>query len=113
MREPLDLDYAAAGWLLSPWGRVRAVRGIDRLAADARTLGASVWWDCSDGARAGYCVIGRREIVLAAWLFWCSPYLIRRCLGEELAHIVVGPSEERAAGWRERRYGELVYPAFV
>lgn len=112
MIQPFALDYARAGWLRSPWGTVRHIRGIDRLAADTLYAGASVWWDTADGAQAGRAIVSSRQIVLAAWLFPLVPFIVRRVWAEELAHVHVGLSDAKAVEWRQR-YGDLLEPVRV
>lgn len=108
---PLDLDLAAAGYLRSPSGQVREIQGLGQLAEDARTLGLAAEWQALGPRRPGYCRWRDGVIVLADWLYgsWW-PFFIRRVIAEEVAHAVVGPSEDAARLWALRRYGELIEP---
>jgi hypothetical protein len=38
------------------------------------------------------------------------PWVIRRVLGEEMGHAIVGPNDDRAKEWAWCRYGGLVEP---
>lgn len=105
---PLDLDLARAGYLRLPDGAQHHVLGLDRIAADTDALGARVWWADLPGDHPGFCHCESRQILLAPWLFDGDPVQLRSVWTEELAHVVVGPSEEKALEWQRRRYGELL-----
>ncbi len=106
---PVDLDYASAGYLRSPDGRhLRAIRGLDIIARDLRAAGATVEWGPWTMRDAGRCCCSGRRIVLAPWLWRCWPWFLRLCVAHELGHIVMGPYEQYVDEWEQRVYGELV-----
>jgi hypothetical protein len=67
--------------------------------------GAQVSWASLPGSRSGCCLWKDKHIILAPWLFWCTPWFIRDVWSHELAHCVVGPSQERARAWQQLVYG--------
>lgn len=105
----LDLDWARAGYLRLPDGKLKAVRGIELLAADALRLQTTVFWslDIPDG-KLGYSNRECRGVLLDPRLFLSYPYAFREVFGEELGHIAAGSSDDQARQWAIRRYGELI-----
>lgn len=110
---PIDLDYARCGYLTLPSGRPRPLLSIETLAADAQRLGARLFWADLPPDRAGACDCLQRRIYLARWIAPARGPFLRRVLTNELAHITVGPNEERARWWQWRVYGDLLLPVWM
>lgn len=67
---------------------------------------AEVYWADERESRAGYCRWRERCIVLAPWLWQVRPWVLKSVLAHELAHALVGPSQERARQWQTMVYGD-------
>lgn len=101
----VDLSLALDGYLRSPDGRrTRHVLGLDRIARDTLSAGATVLWADTPNNNAGHCLCDAGVILLAPWLINCRPWFIRDVWSHELAHILVGPSQHRARLWQWLRY---------
>lgn len=107
-RVAVDLSLAEEGYIRAADGRLRWVEGLGRIARDTARLGVRVNWGAPPEGKAGCSYLLAREIVLAQWVMDRPPAFVRDVWSHELGHCVVGPSCERARGWQQVMYGDLL-----
>lgn len=107
----LDMEFAETGYLREAGGQhLRHIQFLDDIMRLAVSLDVTITWADLPPTRAGQCFYRRRVIVLARWLYWCLPWFVRKVALHELAHFIVGPSEERVLAWQQSHVPHLTQP---
>lgn len=104
----IDMSLALSGYLRSPSGKLRYIRGLDTIMADAVSAQAHLLWYAS--GHIACCDWRRRVILLDPWLWRHKVWVVRLVVSHELGHCVVGPNDARVRLWQEQRYGDLIHP---